>query len=96
MLAAADAAAGPGSLPQELREQSPHIARKCHVMTMTAMIGKNEIHLFQLPCKRDSGKLLSDTCMNSTIQLTLGKQLQKLFLYFPDPERLFDDPVIDY
>jgi hypothetical protein len=96
VLAAADAAAGPRSFPQQFGKQSPHIASKSHVMAMTAMIGKNEIHFFQLPCKCNSGKLLTDAGMNSTIQLTLGKQLQKLFLYFPDPERLLDDPVIDY
>lgn len=95
MLAAADAAAGAGRLPKQFCKKPAHIAGEGHIMPMATMVGKNEIHLFQLACKGNSRKFLPDTGMNSTIQLTQRKQFQKLFFHFPDLQRLFDDAMID-
>src|ERR1700760_1219344 len=95
MLTAADTTAGAGGLAEQFRQQTPDIARKRYIMTMTTMIGKDKILFLQLSGKGQSRKFLTHAGVNGSVQLAQREKLQELLFHPPDAKRLTDDTVVD-
>jgi hypothetical protein len=94
MLAAADAAAGTGSLTQQFGQQTPDIAREGDIVAVAAVIGKNKILFAELTRKGQRRELLAHAGVNGAVQLSLGEQLEELLLHLADAKGLADNAMM--
>ena len=94
MLTSADAAAHTAFFPHQLGEKTFIIASQRNIMSVTAMIGKDEVSLLQRSRKSDCREFLSNAGMHGTVQLSFCKQGKEGLLYFSNEESLLDDPMV--
>jgi hypothetical protein len=84
VLTSSPTAANPALLAHNFRDQSIDISGAGQEMTVATVIANHIITLLKPRCDGDADPLLTDTSVDSSKKLSLGKQAEKLLLDHPN------------